>query len=113
MKTILETVTGLCQQHVSPLTEGGLVKTSLETAAAPCQLPASHFTKGGLVKTNLEIAGLHWRMSAGGAGGAGDAAGAGGAGSGAGGVGFHWRMQAVLMEGGLVKTILEIVAEHC
>ena len=63
--------------------EGGLVKTSLETVAALCPLLANHFMKGGLVKTNLEIAGLHWRMSAGGAGGAGDA-GVGDAGAGGG-----------------------------
>ena len=28
-------------------------------------------------------------------------------------IGLHWRMQAILVEGGLVKTILEIVAERC
>ena len=28
-------------------------------------------------------------------------------------VGPHWRLQAILVEGGLVKTILEIVAEPC
>ena len=28
-------------------------------------------------------------------------------------VGLHRRMQAIRMEGGLVKTILEIVAELC
>ena len=28
-------------------------------------------------------------------------------------VGLHWRMQAILVESALVKTILEIVAELC